>query len=437
MGKLLVVLFIIFVDVLICATFNETRAREDQVCSVCYECRKYRDLSMNVKTEVESVLCSPGYIAKAKKIRTYAEDSPYEFTSRNHVADIPTYPEGSSGNTVCYDSDNHFGNDMSLSFSFNCFTPCTVWWLIETECVPPQWRSDAWSTCSSDCTQTCNIWCVDANGATIGNVYCLSATGMTPPTSQSCGGGSCAISWDVGAWSFCMSDCKKRRSVICKSSAGETLPDSDCTQQKPIIIDECEGDVCSGGGIDRDSLVEYADEYWDCTDMYCTEARVIAGSPQRNFMCAEFVSRALVAAGYITGLDIFSPGSAYDNYEYMGIKYAMRYVSSKQHGPLGLEDYLIARGWKTSKNADANIHAGTVMITPGDDSIYGHVVIGVGENLINAHNNARYHVNRNFYKVTLIYNQPQQGGDGSEPNEARIVSISCGTLVLAVVLLVL
>jgi len=66
---------------------------------------------------------------------------------------------------------------------------------------------------------------------------------------------------------------------------------------------------------------------------------------------------------------------------------------------LGLEDFLIASGWASG----GSIHDCSVVFVT-TDSAYAHVVVGVGTNTLDAHNNARYHVSGSYYNVDAVYN---------------------------------
>jgi hypothetical protein len=65
-------------------------------------------------------------------------------------------------------------------------------------------------------------------------------------------------------------------------------------------------------------------------------------------------------------------------------------------------DYLLARGWKTA----SAVKAGTVVAVVGSDGPYCHVVLGVGDGIVNAHNFAEYHVPITNYHPNLMLDPP-------------------------------
>jgi hypothetical protein len=132
---------------------------------------------------------------------------------------------------------------------------------------------------------------------------------------------------------------------------------------------------------------------------------VPSGSGQPGYQCAEFVSRSLAAAGYI-GLSPTAPQGAYGSHAYGGRTYDLLWVSSKQGGPLGLEDFLRARGWH---NVGANPNAVTecsAVMTYGSHGAYSHTVVGISAGTVDAHNNARYHASAGMYNINAVYQPP-------------------------------
>jgi len=148
----------------------------------------------------------------------------------------------------------------------------------------------------------------------------------------------------------------------------------------------------------------FADRYWDCANVNCSST-VPAGSGQPNYECAEFVSRSLAAQKHIPNIGAFAAQSSYGNYNYGGHTYDLLWVSSKEGGPLGLGDLLLALKW-TSAGTGAAVHAASAVFCNGANGAYGHVAVGVGSNLIDAHNNARFHEPPSYYTVDAIYQPP-------------------------------
>ncbi len=119
---------------------------------------------------------------------------------------------------------------------------------------------------------------------------------------------------------------------------------------------------------------------------------------------AEFVSRSLASAGHIPGLAPKDPQSAYGSYHFDGHTYDLLWTSSRSalKGPLGVEDFLIAKGWRKTNT----IEDCTVVLVVGAEGYETHVAVGVAGDLINAHNMARYHVDGAFYQINNLYAPP-------------------------------
>lgn len=159
------------------------------------------------------------------------------------------------------------------------------------------------------------------------------------------------------------------------------------------------------------AAVQYADSYWNCTNPSCTST-VSAGTAQPNFECAEFVARALSMEGLVPGLNSGSSQSAYGNYHAQdGKTYDLLWVgwttaSKYSTGINGLYQYLIDNGI----GSDIGNHPSEAV--PGDVVIYhegqGHtsLLVQTGSSpLVDAHNNARYHVGytEGYSDLTIIH----------------------------------
>jgi len=154
-----------------------------------------------------------------------------------------------------------------------------------------------------------------------------------------------------------------------------------------------------------DDVVAFANKNWDCADISCSKT-VTAGQGQPNYECAEFVARSLAAGGFVPNLHPLDSQDSYLNYKYDGVVYDLLWVSKKQGGPLGLEDFLLKLGWKTTNNT--NVEAGYPLMLVGSGGPFSHTAIGVGAGLTNAHNVAHYHVPLSAYEgVNLIYVPPK------------------------------
>jgi Putative peptidoglycan binding domain/Putative amidase domain len=182
------------------------------------------------------------------------------------------------------------------------------------------------------------------------------------------------------------------------------------------------------------AAVQYADGHWNCTDVGCTST-VSAGSAQPNYQCAEFVARSLAAAGLVPGLGSNASQSAYGNYVAPnGKTYDLLWVgwttsSGYNTGINGLYQYLTQNGIGTDIG-----NVSTSQIALGDVVIYhegdGHtsIVVQAGSSpLVDAHNNARYHVGytEGYSDFTILHltatgplPTPTPGGPTSWPTES-------------------
>jgi len=169
---------------------------------------------------------------------------------------------------------------------------------------------------------------------------------------------------------------------------------------------------CSSSALDVASLVAFADANWDCTTAACT-ARVTQGTFQDSYQCSEFVSRSVAAGGGIPGLAPTDPQSSFGNYQFNGKTYDLLWVSSVQGLPLGLEDFLQVAGWTNIGSDCTKITAGNVIITDGSNGPHSHNLIGVGNQLADAHNSAALHTNPCYYTVNAVYAAPPVSGTNS------------------------
>jgi len=148
------------------------------------------------------------------------------------------------------------------------------------------------------------------------------------------------------------------------------------------------------------SCQSFADANYLCSTAACS-SKVAVGAAQPNYQCAEFVARTIASTGKISGLTSGSPQSAYGSYTFSGKVYDLLWTSHRTGGPLGLEDYLLAAGWKSG----GAVKDCSVVFVNGSGGAWGHVAVGVGANLLDAHNNARMHVATSYYTVNAVYNQ--------------------------------
>jgi len=148
------------------------------------------------------------------------------------------------------------------------------------------------------------------------------------------------------------------------------------------------------------SCKAFADANYLCATAACT-SKVKPGSAQPSYQCAEFVARTLASTGKIPGLTSGSPQSAYGSFSYSGKTYDLLWTSKRTGGPLGLEDFLMAAGWKSG----GSVQDCSVVFVNGATGPYGHVAVGVGSNKLDAHNNARLEVSTTYYTVNAVYNK--------------------------------
>jgi len=217
--------------------------------------------------------------------------------------------------------------------------------------------------------------------------------------------GACQITSDSCPVSYVAGLCPGASNIECCQEITDSCPGACQTNSLP-----CAGTYKSGlcpGSSDVLCCVgvqPFADREWDCGNPDCTQV-VASGSSQPNYECAEFVSRSLSTAGYLPGLGAFAAQSAYGSWSYGGKVYDLLWVSNLQGGPLGLREALIALGW-VSVSA-SSIKDGSAVFVDGSDGPYSHVAVGVGSNLCDAHNNARYHVTcSSYYTINEVRNPP-------------------------------
>jgi hypothetical protein len=145
---------------------------------------------------------------------------------------------------------------------------------------------------------------------------------------------------------------------------------------------------------------KFADENVLCAQAACT-SKVKIKDFQPDYQCAEFVARSIASGGYIPNLSPSAAKSAYYSYSYNGKKYNLCWTSSKAGGGIsGLEDLLIALKWKSGGKVDDC----SVVFTNGSKGAWMHVVVGVGPDIVDSHNNARYHSPVTQYTVNAVYN---------------------------------
>jgi hypothetical protein len=114
-----------------------------------------------------------------------------------------------------------------------------------------------------------------------------------------------------------------------------------------------------------------------------------------------------VAAGFIDDpqLDKCGGMDPFSNVHFNGNSYDLNVVASKDPNcgnGLCLMEYLQATGWTETRT----VRAGTVAAVVGSDGPFCHVVVGVGNGIVNAHNMAHYHRDVSDYEINLALDPP-------------------------------
>jgi hypothetical protein len=152
----------------------------------------------------------------------------------------------------------------------------------------------------------------------------------------------------------------------------------------------------SGTAEAANATVNFANANWACTTAACT-SKVGQGAAQPNYQCAEFAARSLAASGYIPGLSTKSSQSAYENYKPgNGKTYDLLAITPSVATPRGtLANFLTTYGYFKNMGESMSDAEPGDLVAMGNNA---HVVVIVSTNrtvastLIDAHNDARYHV---------------------------------------------
>jgi len=144
--------------------------------------------------------------------------------------------------------------------------------------------------------------------------------------------------------------------------------------------------IAGGGGNKSVSeVVAFASATWNCDGgsppcYGC--ARVPVGSAQVPYACAPWVAECLAAGGFVPGAASCGDMSEFSNID----GYSLNHVGC---GTNGLVDWLQSVGWQ----ATTTITAGTVCAVFSCE----HAILGVGDGICAAHNNARWAVDCDSY----------------------------------------
>ncbi|MEE6488349.1 hypothetical protein FKM82_015209 [Ascaphus truei] len=119
------------------------------------------------------------------------------------------------------------------------------------ECSLPGWVAEEWGSCSKTCgklgVHTRLVQCIQhlQNGTnrTVHTKYCPAER---PETRRPCNRSPCPAQWRTGAWSQCSSSCSEgiqQRQVVCKASDNVI---GQCDGEKPETIQVCKMAACPG-----------------------------------------------------------------------------------------------------------------------------------------------------------------------------------------------
>ena len=154
----------------------------------------------------------------------------------------------------------------------------------------------------------------------------------------------------------------------------------------------------------RAAEVWFAENHWNWT-AWNDPTPVAFGSAQPDYQCAEFVARALAAAGLIPGLSPNAPQDDYFDYTAPnGEVYDLLLISPlpQYHN---LYDYLMDSGiGQDVGDQPSEAQPGDIVVTyAGPDGEMSHTGLvataptATDEATVDAHNNARYHYGYHYY----------------------------------------
>eukprot|EP00079_Xenopus_tropicalis_P037693 XP_017951464.1 PREDICTED: A disintegrin and metalloproteinase with thrombospondin motifs 14 isoform X2 [Xenopus tropicalis] len=121
----------------------------------------------------------------------------------------------------------------------------------QQECSQPGWVAEEWGACSKSCgklgVQARLVQCIqhlhNGTNRTVHTKYC---TAERPETRRPCNRTPCPAQWRTGAWSQCSSSCGEgiqQRQVVCKASDNAI---GQCDGEKPETIQVCRMAACTG-----------------------------------------------------------------------------------------------------------------------------------------------------------------------------------------------
>jgi len=161
--------------------------------------------------------------------------------------------------------------------------------------------------------------------------------------------------------------------------------------------------------VTRQQEVNFAENHWSWT-AWNDSTPVAGGADQPNYQCAEFVARAMAAAGLIPGLSPDAPQDDYFNYTAPNGKVYDLLLISVLPQYNNIYAYLMDSGLGIDVGDDpAAARPGDFVVTylapDGTSSHMGLIVTpaaGSGGVTVDAHNHARYHYAYNFYEPAHV-----------------------------------
>jgi hypothetical protein len=159
-----------------------------------------------------------------------------------------------------------------------------------------------------------------------------------------------------------------------------------------------------GDTLTRAVEVRFADTHWDWT-AWNDPTQVAFGSGQPDYQCAEFVARALAAAGLVPGLAPDAPQDDYFHYHAPnGQVYDLLLITPLPQYKT-IYDFLMDSGLATDVGDDeADAQPGDMIVTylgyNGEASHMGLIATAptaTAEATVDAHNNARYRYGYHYY----------------------------------------
>ncbi|QMU77427.1 hypothetical protein GXW83_18720 [Streptacidiphilus sp. PB12-B1b] len=156
--------------------------------------------------------------------------------------------------------------------------------------------------------------------------------------------------------------------------------------------------------VSRALEVQFAESHWNWT-AWNDSTPVAFGDAQPNYQCAEFVARALAAAGLIPGLGPNDPQSDYFDYTAPNGKVYDLLLISELPQYNNLYAYLMDSGiGEDVGDQPSEAQPGDIVVTylgpngtPSHTGLVSHAATATGEATVDAHNNARLDYGYSYY----------------------------------------